>query len=217
MTIFIADDHTLFRKGLIRILAEDASLEILGEAGDGVAALEAIRTLHPDVALLDVSMPGHSGLDIAQTLQQERHPTKVVILTMYKGEAYLNRALDLGVKGYILKESAVSDLIDCLKAIAEDHYYISPVLSEFLVRRHTRSKAFLQQNPGLAQLTEMERRILYHIAQNKTSRQIADELFISYRTVQTHRNNICHKLGLKGYHKLLQFALENKANLPPIN
>ncbi len=104
MTIFVADDHTIFRKGLLRILSDLSDVELVGEAGDGDEALEALRNNPPDVALLDVAMPGKSGLDIARIAQEEHWTTKLIILTMYKGEAYLNRALDLGVHGYILKE-----------------------------------------------------------------------------------------------------------------
>ena len=213
MRLFVADDHTLFRQGLIRILADDPTIEVVGEAGDGEEALQALRTAPPDIALLDVSMPGRDGLEIAQTAQREDWPTAIVILTMHNDEAFLNRALDLGVKGYLLKDNAVAELLECLKAVAQNQFYISPILSELLIRRRARTDALLARNPGLETLTNTEKRILKHIAENKTSREIADELFISYRTVQTHRTNISAKLGLKGHHKLLQFALEHKSSL----
>lgn len=213
MKLFVADDHTLFRQGLIRILADDSTIEIVGEAGDGEEALQALRTAPPDVALLDVSMPGRDGLEIAQTAQREGWPTAIVILTMHNDEAFLNRALDLGVKGYLLKDNAVAELLECLKAVAQNQFYISPILSELLIRRRARTDALLARSPGLENLTNTEKRILKRIAENKTSREIADELFISYRTVQTHRANISAKLGLKGHHKLLQFALEHKSSL----
>ena len=217
MRLFVADDHTLFRQGLIRILADDPAIEVVGEAGDGEEALQALRTAQPDVALLDVSMPGRDGLEIAQAAQREGWPTAIVILTMHNDEAFLNRALDLGVKGYLLKDNAVTELLDCLKAVVRNQYYVSPILSAFLIRRRARTDALLAQNPGLEHLTDTEKRILKHIAENKTSREIADDLFVSYRTVQTHRANICTKLGLKGHHKLLQFALEHKSSLASLD
>ena len=213
MTVFIADDHTLFRKGLIQILEEDASLEIVGEAGDGQSAMDAIQKLQPDVALIDIGMPDPNGLVIAETATQNQWSTSIVILTMYNEEEYLNKALDLGVKGYLLKENAVSDLMSCLHAVEAGRYYVSPVFSEFLVRRRARSVSLLSEYPMLDQLTNTELEVLRHVAENRTSREIAEDLHISHRTVQTHRTNICKKLGFSGHNKLLHFAIQHRATL----
>jgi DNA-binding NarL/FixJ family response regulator len=163
------------------------------------------------VAVLDVNLPGLSGLEIARKLQSKRLPTRVIILTMYKEEETFNRALDIGVKGFVLKENAVEDILTALAAVARGEHYLSPSISGYLVRRHNRAESLATQKPGLDDLTKAERRILKLIAEKKTSRQIAAELFISTRTVEAHRANICEKLDLHGSHSLLQFALENRS------
>ena len=210
MRIVIADDHPILREGLIRTISVEPDFEIVGETGDGKKALELIRDLSPELAVLDISMPGMTGLEIVRKCQQENLQTQFVILTMYKEEEYFNEALDLGVKGYILKENAAADLVECLKYVQRGKYYVSPVISEYLVHRNMSQRALYEETPALQSLTPMERRILKLIAANKTSKEIAAGLFISYGTVQNHRTHICSKLDLKGPHKLLQFALENK-------
>jgi len=137
----------------------------------------------------------------------------LTILTMYDDEEYFNEALDCGVKGYLLKDNAIADLLHCVRCVTEGKYYVSPLISDFLLNRKQKIIDFKCENPQLTKLTEMEKRILKLIAENKTSKEIAMELFISYRTVQNHRTHVCEKLDLKGHHKLLQFALKNKAYL----
>lgn len=213
MKVFIADDHPIFRQGLLKILETDPSLEIVGESGDGEEALQSLKELSPDIAVLDIAMPGRSGLEIVKETQKEGLSIHFIILTMFSEEEYFNEAMELGVKGYLLKDNAASDLLSCLKSVAEGKYYVSPSISQYLINRNARVKELDQKIPSLSELTQMEKRILTLIAENKTSKEIAAELFISYRTVQNHRNNICQKLNLKGHHKLLQFALENKSYL----
>jgi DNA-binding NarL/FixJ family response regulator len=150
-------------------------------------------------------------LEVAQKLQGKRSPTRIIILTMYKEEETFNRALDLGVSGFVLKENAVEDILNGLIAVAHGEHYISPSISGYLVHRRNRSDALSAKKPGLENLTKAELRILKLIAEKKTSREIAGELFISQRTVEAHRANICSKLELRGSHSLLQFALENRS------
>lgn len=213
MKILIADDHPIFRQGLLKIVEQDKSFELAAEAGDGAEALQLIERHQPGIAVLDISMPSKSGLEIIKAAKAKKLRTDFIILTMYKEEEYFNEAMDLGVKGYILKENAVGDLLGCLHAVAKGKHYVSPLISDYLINRDARMKKLAQEKPGLNDLTAMERRILHLIAENKTSREIATELHISFRTVQNHRANICAKLDLKGYNKLLQFALEHKSHL----
>ena len=213
MKIFIADDHPIFRQGLLQIIEGDPELEIVGESGDGEEALQLIRSLCPDIAVLDISMPGMSGLEIVSEVQKESLKVEFIILTMFDEEEYFDEAMDSGVKGYLLKENAGSDLLSCLKSVAQGKYYVSPSISDYLLNRNARVKELNKSTPALSGLTQMEKKVLRLIADNKTSKEVAAELFISYRTVQNHRTNICNKLDLKGHHKLLQFALENKSLL----
>ena len=211
--VLIVDDHPLFRQGLRQVIEADQRFELVGEAGDGKSALQLILEKKPDIAVLDVNLPGLSGLEVARKLQGKRLPTQIVILTMYKEEETFNRAVDFGVKGFVLKENAVQDILSSLVAVAAGQHYLSPTISGYLVRRRGRAEELAVKKPGLEELTKAERRILKLIAEKKTSREIATELFISPRTVEAHRANICAKLELHGSHSLLQFALENRASL----
>jgi DNA-binding NarL/FixJ family response regulator len=211
--VVIVDDHPLIRRGLREVVEADARFDLIAEAGDGNAALQLIQEQKPDVAVLDVELPGLSGLEIAQKLQGKRLPTRIIILTMFKDEAIFNRAMDFGVKGFMLKENAEADILNGIAAVARGEHYLSPAISGYLVRRSDRSDALAASKPGLDDLTKAERRILKLIGEKKTSREIATELFISTRTVEAHRANISAKLELSGSHSLLLFAIENRAAL----
>ncbi|MBK8382762.1 MAG: response regulator transcription factor [Ignavibacteria bacterium] len=209
--IIIADDHPIFRGGLRQIISADESIEIIGEADNGEKALEIIQELKPDIAVLDIDMPKKTGLDVLRELKDSN--TKIIFLTMYAEEDIFDEAMDFGIKGYVLKDSAVNDIIECILSVNEDNYYISPNVSNLLVNRRNKSKNLIKKNPELGNLTKTERNILRFISENKTSKEIAEVLFLSHRTVENHRTNISNKLNLKGSHSLLKFAIENKSYL----
>jgi len=206
----IVDDHPLFRQGLRQAIEGDARFEVIGEAGNAQAALDGIQQQKPDVAVLDVNLPGMNGLDVAATLQAKKSRSRLVVLTMLKDEQAFNKALNLDIKGYVLKENAADEILNCIAAVAAGEAYVSPSLTDFLLRRRGRAGTLATRKPGLEDLTVAERRILKRIAQGKTTKEIAAELFISPRTVESHRANICDKLELTGSNRLLQFALENR-------
>jgi DNA-binding NarL/FixJ family response regulator len=205
--LIIADDHHIFRKGILSIVSEDDGIEITGEAANGDDALKLIEEKKPDIAILDIDMPGLSGLDVARKVKSEKLPVKIVILTIHKDKEYFDEALELDIKAYVLKESIANDLIDCIKRVAAGEYYISSAISGYLVEKNKTAP----KQTELDKLTHAEKEILKLIAQNKTSAQIADELFRSVRTIENHRNNICSKLGLKGPHALLLYAIQHKS------
>jgi len=205
--LIIADDHHIFRKGILSIVSEDDGIEITGEAANGDDALKLIEEKKPDIAILDIDMPGLSGLDVARKVKSEKLPVKIVILTIHKDKEYFDEALELDIKAYVLKESIANDLIDCIKRVAAGEYYISSAISGYLVEKNKTAP----KQTELDKLTNAEKEILKLIAQNKTSAQIADELFRSVRTIENHRNNICNKLGLKGPHALLLYAIQHKS------
>jgi two-component system response regulator DegU len=178
-----------------------------------VEALELLLKSRADVVIADIDMPKMGGLELARSLAQRGLRTRVVLLTMHKKESFLTEALQSGVLGYVLKDNAVLDIIHCLRAVMGGETYISPTMASFLARRAHDANELMQAKPALAQLTAMERRILRLVAGNKTTKEIAKELFISHFTVETHRRNICEKLDLHGSHRLLQFALEHRAEL----
>jgi DNA-binding NarL/FixJ family response regulator len=211
--IFIADDHPIFRDGLKSLIEKDDRLKIIGEAGDGGEALEKLSQAAADIAILDIDMPGSDGFEVARKIGEMNLPTKVIFLTMHKDEHFLNKALDLDVKGYLIKESAVTDIINCIKNVAEGRVFISPSISGFLLKRIKQAEKTKDTAAFLESLTQTERRILTLIADYKTSREIGDEIFVSFRTIENHRANIAKKLDLKGSHALIKFALENKSRL----
>lgn len=211
-SIVLADDHPVFRQGLCQIIEAAPGFEIVGEASDGNQALDLIRKLKPSIAVLDISMPERDGLSVVRALRMESLAVDVVFLTMYRDESIFKSALDLDVKGYVLKESAPTDILTGIKAVSRGEHYTSPLLTSYLVKS-TRGGSVSADKRGLSDLSPAERRVIALIAEYKTSKDIADELCISRRTVETHRTNICQKLGLHGNHALMKFALEHKSSI----
>ncbi len=209
-TVVIADDHPIFRQGLVKIVASTDDFKVIGEAGDGLEALRLIEEKKPDIVVVDISMPSMNGLELIKVLKENKYGGKFIILTMYREEEYFDKAFELGINGYILKECATMDFLKCLREVAAEKYYVSPDVSNFLYKKINERELFKKKYPAIELLTPSERRILKLIAKNKTSKEIAEILNISYRTVQNHRTHICEKLGLEGFNKLLQFALEHK-------
>lgn len=211
--ILIADDHPIFRRGLRMIIESDPLLKVVTEADDGAAALASIEELQPDVAVLDMDMPQLDGLAVARRVREKGWPIATVFLTMHKDAAAFNAALDAGVKGYVVKDGAANEIVGCVKSVAAGHSFFSPMLSGHLLARRERAEEFDRQMPSIKDLTATERRVLKLIAEAKSNKEIAETLFISIRTVEHHRSNICGKLGLTGKNALLTFALTNKSEL----
>ena len=211
INVLVTDDHPMFRKGLVDAITDDDGLTVVGEAATGVEALRLLENQDVDVLVTDIDMPKMDGLDLASRALAAREGLKIVILTMHKRERIFNAALDLGVSAYILKDDAVADIVEAVHKAAAGGSYISPSVAEFVMRRGRRNQELKKEVGGLESLTPSELRVLKLIAQNRSSKEIASELGISYRTVGTHRSNIGGKLGLTGKHPLLNFALVNKS------
>jgi DNA-binding NarL/FixJ family response regulator len=209
----IADDHPLLRQGLRQTIEASHGLKVVTEAGDGQSALERIREARPDIALLDVDMPKLHGFAVARAIRDEGLPVEIIFLTVHSEEEFFKKALDLGAKGYVLKDCAVTDVVSAIRAVAAGQHYTSPSLTSYLVAARRRPAERGASASGLVSLTPSERRVLALIAEYRTSKQIADELFISVKTVNAHRANICTKLDVHGSHALMRFALEHKSEL----
>ncbi len=212
-TVYIVDDHPVFRHGLKQIIEADPAFKVVGEAGDGATALKQIQTILPAIAIIDVNLPQLGGVALARSLRPLKPAPACLMLTLDSEESTFNAALDAGACGYILKEDALNLVLLGLKAVAAGTLFFSPTISQWLVRRQRRVSELKQNHSGLASLTATERRVLLLVAENKTNREIARELCISHRTVERHRSNICRKLEFKGAHKLLQFAIEHRSEL----
>jgi DNA-binding NarL/FixJ family response regulator len=211
--VVVADDHPIFSRGLRQILTGDPVFELVAEAQDGEVALRHIEEQRPDVAVLDIDMPKKDGFDVVRALEERKVSSAIVFLTMHKDEELFNGAMNLGVRGYVLKESAFSELIESIKVVAAGQYFVSPALSTYLLNRRRRNSALFGERPGLNELTPAERRVLQLIAAGKTTGDIASELCLSIRTIENHRAHICSRLNLQGRDALLRFALTHKSEL----
>ena len=203
--VFNADDHPILRKGVSNLLTETPDIDWVGSAGDGREALEKIRAIQPDVAVLDIEMPYLSGLEVARTLIEENSKTVFILLTLFKDESFFRNAMTTGIKGYLLKESSEAEILTCIRSVYEGKAYVNASLTHFLLN--------LQQptNSILEKLSNHEINILKLIARQKTSTEIADMLFISPKTVGNHRSNISKKLNLSGKQNgLLKWAMEHR-------
>ena len=213
ITIILADDHPIVRKGLRETIEEESKFIVLAEVGNGQEAIEAIEKFSPTVAILDVDMPIMNGFEAVRLITAKKLKTEIVFMTMHRDEDLFNEAIDLGAKGFILKDSALSDIVECIKAVASKNHYTSHSLTSFLINRSRRAINLTDKQPTLNDLTPAERKVLKLIAENLTSKEIGEQLFISLRTVEKHRENICQKLNLQGSHSLFKFAVQHKSQL----
>ncbi|MEW6584079.1 MAG: response regulator transcription factor [Nitrospirota bacterium] len=206
--VIIADDHALFRQGLKRILSEIPGIQIVGEAGDGLELLQVVRTTPADLIIADVSMPNMRGIEAVHEIKAEFPGVKVLVLTMHRERDYLRNAIAAGANGYLLKEDADKELFTAIDKIRKGMAFLSPKLSEDLTQDLTR--AFRGDYSAIEerdQLSNREREVLKLIAEGKSSRQIAEILCISSRTVERHRSNIMGKLNFKKTADLVKYAV----------
>jgi len=203
MTILIADDHPFTLQGT-QSFVESYGYNVIAACSNGVSALNTIQLRLPDIAILDINMPGLDGLDVAKKIQELKLRTRVILLTMHNEMTIYNKAREYGIYGYILKEHAQSELEKCLTEVSKGNQYASDSLLQDLVStRETGSSE-------LSKLTFSERKIVELIARQKTSKQIAELLYLSEKTIEGHRSNIIEKLGLpKEKNTLLKWALKN--------
>jgi DNA-binding NarL/FixJ family response regulator len=205
--IVLADDHLLFREGLKRIIEAYPDLKVVGEVDDGLKLLELLKKFAPQMVILDISMPNLQGIEATKELKSLCPEVKVLILTMHKSREHLYRAIYAGADGYLVKEDAHADLINAIKSIKEGGTFISPLIGEQMTDifvQKVRGKLNFPTSP----LTNREIQVLQLVAEGKTSREIAELLFISMMTVQNHRTNIKKKLNIKKNADLVKYAIE---------
>jgi two-component system response regulator NreC len=205
-TIVLADDHHVIRQGLRALLEAVPDFSVVGEAGDGLEALQLVERLQPNVLVLDLRMPGLGGLEVTRQVSQRSPSTRVVILSMYDDEAYVLEALGHGAAGYVLKDSSAAHLVEAVRQVAIGRRYLSPPLSERAVDAYVQ-RAKETPLDEYETLTAREREVLHLVAEGHTSAEIADLLSISPRTVGTHRANLMRKLGLRSHTSLIRYAL----------
>lgn len=202
--IFLADDHQMVRQGLRSLLEAQPAFEVVGECSSGREALDIIPQLCPDVTVLDIMMPGLSGLEVTRQVQ---NLTRVVILSMHANEAYVLEALRNGAYAYVLKDSTAADLVQAVQAAAEGHRFMSAPLSERAIEDYLLKAQAAPLDP-YDTLTAREREVMQHLAEGLTNNEISTRLFISPRTVEVHRANLMHKLGLHTQADLIRLAIK---------
>lgn len=207
--VFIADDHAVVRAGLRLLIDDQEDMEVIGEAGDGWQTVEQTISLRPDLVLLDITMPGLNGLEVASELRRRVPNVRLLVLTMHDDEAYLRQCLQAGVSGYILKKAADTELVAAVRAVVRGETVVYPSLTGVLVDGFLHKPERTQARGSGRDLTTRETEVLRLVAQGHTSQQIADLLSISVNTVQTHRAHIMEKLGLNGRAELVRYALAN--------
>ena len=207
--ILIADDHAIVRSGLRVLLESMPDIEVAGEAGTGQETIDQVASLRPDILLLDIAMPGLNGLEAARQIREQAPQVRIIVLTMYDDEAYLRQFLEVGAAGYVLKRAADTELVDAIRAVHRGESFISPSLTGRLIDSYLKRPAALNASEGGAELSARETEVLRLVALGNTSQQIADQLYISVNTVETHRAHIMEKLGLRGRAQLVRYAIAN--------
>ena len=206
--VFLADDHKILRESLVILLSQQENIEVVGAAGDGQEAYRKILELKPDIAVLDISIPNLNGLDLAEKLRAEMPEVKVVILTMHKSGEFVSKALRAGVRGYVLKDNALEELMECINLVFDRKIYLSQDITGIVVDGFVNNN---RENPetGENSISLREKEILQLLAEGKSNKDISDLLNLSIKTVETHRANIMRKLGFRHITDLVLYAVRN--------
>ena len=202
--VILADDHAIVREGLRAVLSSESDVEVVAVESDGDRALASIRSLKPDVAVLDIRMPGLTGIEVARKLNEDDALTSVVLLSMHKEESFVQAAMDAGVGGYVVKEDAARELLDAVRAVGRGDVYLSPRVAGSLVQALRRGPP-----PKVPNLTPRERDVVRLLSEGLTSKEIASRLELSPKTVDGHRAAIMEKLGIRSVAGLVKYAIRN--------
>jgi len=206
--ILVADDHTIVRQGLSRLLEEQDDLKVIGQATNGRKAVDLAKELKPDIVIMDIAMPRMNGIEAAKRISRQLPQTKILILSMYSHEHYIQELLETGVSGYLLKDSSGRDIIKAIHAAMKDETYLSPSISKVLVDGYLSPQKGSSTAERYKQLSNREREVFQLIAEGHSTRQIADILCVSISTVKSHRAKIMEKLKIDSPLKLIQIAIK---------
>ena len=204
--LVVVDDHAILRTGLRMLINAQPDMEVVGEAEDGIEAVQAVQKVNPDVVILDVTMPRSGGLDAIKHIAARNRSTRVLLLTMHEEPAYLRTALAAGASGYVLKKSVDADLLSAIRAVSKGRTYVDSELAEILVR-DAFSKDDIAGSAANSVLSDRELQVLKLVAEGFSSREIAEQIYISTKTVETYRARFAEKLGLKSRAQIVRYAL----------
>ncbi|MBW1776237.1 MAG: response regulator transcription factor [Deltaproteobacteria bacterium] len=206
--ILVADDHTIVRQGLARMLNDQPDLKVVGEAVNGRSAVDKALELKPDIVIMDIAMPQMNGIEAAKRIRKDLPKTKIVILSMYSHEHYIHNLLEAGISGYLLKDSSGNDIVQAIHAAMKDETFLSPSISKVLVDTYRTPRKASSLTERYRELSNREREVFQLIAEGRSTRQISEMLFISISTVKSHRSKIMEKLGAESSVQLVRFAIQ---------
>ncbi|MEE8415363.1 MAG: response regulator transcription factor [Desulfobacterales bacterium] len=207
ITIFLADDHTIVRQGLAKLLEGEPNFRVVGEAENGREAVKRVAELRPNVVIMDITMPLLNGIEATRQIKQVCPETKIIILSMHSHDIYISELFSLGASGYLLKNSTGTDIIKAVHAATAGNTYLSPSISRRVIEDYVSSRKKSPQELLYSKLSNREREVFQMIAEGKSSKEISEILFVSTSTVKTHRSNIMKKLKMNNISQLVQFAI----------
>jgi two-component system response regulator NreC len=208
--VLLADDHTIIREGLRSLLENSEIIDVIGEAEDGREAIRRVEQLHPDVIVMDITMPDLNGLEATRQIKHRFPEVKVLILTVHTVEEYIAQILRAGASGYVVKRAAIRELVAAIQAVHQGNTFLSPVISKTVIDGYLKQSQTAGEADSYASLTEREREVLQLIAEGRSSREIAERLVVAENTVRTHRANLMSKLGLHNTAELTQYAIRKR-------
>jgi DNA-binding NarL/FixJ family response regulator len=207
ITVLIVDDHPLVRSGLRHLIDDEADLRVVGESDTAAGTLEIVERTKPDVAVVDIALGAESGLELVRTLAAAHPYVRILVLSMHDETLFAERALHAGAHGYVMKSEAMREVLDAIRRVAEGKTYVSDQLSERLLAGFSGRRIAIQEGrPALERLTDRERDVFELLARGLSTREIASQLKVSVKTIETHRTHVQEKLGLRNSHELLRFA-----------
>ena len=206
--VLIADDNAIVRDGIRQLLKKESDIDVIGEAIDGIQALEKIKDLNPDVVLLDIAMPNLNGLEVIDLLKESSPGSQVVILSMHANESYVHQVLKSGALGYVLKASPSTDIVDAIRAAHKKEYFLSSKINANVIASYLKTKNQGTTKRGYDLLSEREQQVFRLVVQGSSTKEIADILCVSPKTIEKHRSSISSKLGTHGRLEMLKYAIK---------
>mgnify|MGYP001557983184 FL=1 len=206
--VVLADDHAIVRQGLSAVISQEQDIKVVAEASNGKEVVDIAKKDSADIFIIDISMPILNGLEASSQIMQVNPNNRVIILSMHDNRAFIERALGLGIRGYVLKDSAADEIIQAIRAVYKDEYFLSPRISTFVIQDYIDSRGQKIGEKKIVSLTEREREILQLIAEGYTNKEVGTHLKISVKTALAHRNNIMQKLGIHRQADLIRYALK---------
>lgn len=206
--VMLVDDHSIVRQGIKSIISQEPDIAIVAEASNGRDAIAAVNNKKPDVIIMDITMPSLNGLEAANQIIKKNKHVKIVVLSMHEDRVFIEKALNYGAKGYILKDSAIDEIVRAIREVQAGGYFLSSKISSFVVRDFVKRRQSPMRLKGAAILTNRETEILQLVSEGLNSKEIAQKLNIALKTVLAHRNNIMQKLDMHNQAQLIRFALK---------